>query len=201
MKVPALHHFVGYAAVLVLVGASSAQALPGTGTVDSGDIQNGQVKRVDVAGSAINSGKVANNSLTGLDIAESTLGSRFARTYTAVGGTPRTKVASAGGLEVRAGCFEDGGIPFEHYADIYVRSTINGAKLTMAKVSGTFSETTFTANFDAGDEVPVGGGFTAGHADLLYSTPAGKVVEAHIAWAGPENVGSNTCFMHGVVVG
>ena len=201
MKLPALHHVLGYVALLVLVGASSAEALPGTGTVDSGDIKNGEVKRIDVAGSAINSAKVANHSLTGIDIAESTLGSRFARTYTSLAGTPRTKVAQAGGLEVRAGCFEDGGIPFEHYADIRVRSTVNGAKLTMAKVNGTFSETTFTANFDAGDEVPVGGGFTAGHADLLYSTPAGKVVEAHIAWAGPENAGSDTCFMHGVVVG
>ena len=85
MKIPAAHVALGFAAVLLLAGASSSQALPGVGSVDSGDIRNGQVKRIDVATSAINSAKIAPNSVTGADIAESTLGSRFARTYTALG--------------------------------------------------------------------------------------------------------------------
>jgi len=216
MKVPALHHLVGYVAVLVLVGAGSAQALTGTGTVDSGDIKDGQVKRVDIAPSAVDGARVGDNTLTGKDIVESKLATvpnadkvdglhaaKFTKTYTAVGATARTKVAAVGGLEVWAGCSEDGGDPIDHYADIVVRSTVAGATLTRSTVSGSSVQMSYFAGFDAGEEqVVASGGLNSGHVDLVYSTPSGKVVEANIAFAGLLDVGgSNKCFMHGTVFG
>lgn len=213
MKVPALRHLFGYVAVLVLVGAGSAQALSGTGTVDSGDIKNGQVKRIDIAANAINSTKVANNSLTGADINEGSLAKvpnadkvdglntgKFTRTYTAAGTTARTLVASVGGLQVWAGCLEDSD-PIDHYADIRVRSTVAGAKLTSSRTIGTSAQTSYTSNFGVGVEHLLGGTLITGHADLLFSTPAGAVVEAHIDWAGLAEAGSNTCVMHGTLFG
>lgn len=200
MKIPAAHVALGVAAVLLLAGASSSQALPGVGSVDSGDIKDGQVKRVDVAANAINSAKVASNTLTGADIAESTLGARFARTYTAIGATPLTKVAAAGGFEVWAGCTEDVDV-IDHYANIRIKSTVDGASLSLLTVIGSTSSTDFVAGFDAGDDMPLGGTLVPGHTDLLFSTPSGKVVEAHIAWAGLTDVPQNTCVLHGVVIG
>lgn len=80
-------------AMVAIAITGAATALPGTGTVDSGDIINGEVKRADIAAGAVNStkigdgtvrladlaadsvnsAKVAANSLTGADINESTL--------------------------------------------------------------------------------------------------------------------------------
>ena len=58
---------VGYVAVcLALTG--TAVALPGTNTVDSGDIINGEVKTPDLAGSAVNGSKIADGSVAGLDL-------------------------------------------------------------------------------------------------------------------------------------
>jgi len=212
MKVPAIHHLVGYVAVFVLVGAGSAQALTGTSTVDSGDIKDGQVKRVDVAPSAIDGARVGDNTLTGKDIVESKLGivpnadkvdgmhaAKFTKTYTAVGATPRTLVASVGGLQIYAGCSEFGGDPIDHYADIAVRSTVDGSTVTTSDASGTGMVT----GFNNGEQLLFGdGAVNAGQTSLIYSTPTGKVVEAHIAWAGVGDVGgSNRCFMHGTVFG
>lgn len=213
MKVPALHHLVGYVAVLVLVGAGSAQALTGTATVDSGDIKDAQVKRVDVAPSAIDGSKVGDNTLTGKDIVESKLGivpnadkvdgmhaAKFTRTFTAVGATARTVVASVGGLEILVGCVEDAD-PIDHYAEVVARSTVTGATLTAATTIGTGAQTSFVGPFNAGDEEFFGGSLSTGHTDLLFSTPAGRVVEAHIAWAGLLDVGSDKCVVHGTLFG
>ena len=58
---------VGYLGVfLALTG--TAVALPGTNTVDSGDIINGEVKRPDLAGSAINASKIADASVASPDL-------------------------------------------------------------------------------------------------------------------------------------
>lgn len=59
---------VALAAVLLLV-PSSAEALPGTGTVDSGDIKNGQVKNVDLAKNAVTSAKIKDGTVTTADVA------------------------------------------------------------------------------------------------------------------------------------
>ena len=60
---------VGYLGVfLALTG--TAVALPGTNTVDSGDIINGEVRRGDIAGSAVNSSKIADGSVGSLDLAD-----------------------------------------------------------------------------------------------------------------------------------
>jgi hypothetical protein len=67
-------HVIGWLLVLGAVAlVGTAQALPGTNTVDSGDIINGEVKRVDIARNAVNSAKVANNSLTSADIRDGTI--------------------------------------------------------------------------------------------------------------------------------
>jgi hypothetical protein len=68
-----LAHAIGYATVACLCIAGTAQAIPGTNTVDSEDIIDGQVTRPDIAAGAVTSGKVANDSLTGADVAENML--------------------------------------------------------------------------------------------------------------------------------
>ena len=61
------HNVVGYFAVfLALTG--TAVALPGTNTVDSGDIINGEVKPPDLAGSAVNGSKIADGSVASADL-------------------------------------------------------------------------------------------------------------------------------------
>ena len=75
---------MGVAFVALLAALSgTAVALPGTNSVDSGDIKNGQVKNKDIRRNAVTGAKVKNgglagadvrnDSLTGLDINESTL--------------------------------------------------------------------------------------------------------------------------------
>jgi hypothetical protein len=65
-------HVIGYTTVVCLGIASTAQALPDN-TVDSSDIIDGQVMRVDIANNAVNSAKVAAGSLTGSDLATNTV--------------------------------------------------------------------------------------------------------------------------------
>jgi hypothetical protein len=74
---------VAFVALLAAL-SGTAVALPGTNTVDSGDIKNGQVKNKDIRKNAVTGKKVKNsslggadvknNSLTGADVNESTLG-------------------------------------------------------------------------------------------------------------------------------
>src|SRR5688572_3173573 len=74
---------VAFVALLAAL-SGTAIALPGTNTVDSGDIKRGAVKGKDIGRNAVTGGKVKNSSLggadvktdslTGLDINESTLG-------------------------------------------------------------------------------------------------------------------------------
>lgn len=73
MRAIGFMHVVGYATAVALAIGGTATALPGTNTVDSGDIINGQVKTNDLAGSSVKSGKVLNNSLKGLDIKDGSL--------------------------------------------------------------------------------------------------------------------------------
>ena len=73
MRANGFMHVIGYATAVALAIGGTATALPGTNTVDSGDIINGQVKTKDLAGSAVKSGKVLNNSLKGLDIKDGSL--------------------------------------------------------------------------------------------------------------------------------
>ncbi len=54
---------VGYVAVFLALTATAA-ALPGTNTVDSGDIINGEVKTPDLALGAVNTGRLAPNAVT-----------------------------------------------------------------------------------------------------------------------------------------
>jgi hypothetical protein len=60
---------IGYIALFLVLTGGTAYALNGSNTVFSKDIVNGQVKRPDIAASAVVSGKVADGSLTGVDIA------------------------------------------------------------------------------------------------------------------------------------
>src|SRR4051812_13626408 len=73
---------VGYVAVFLALTGTAA-ALPGTNSVDSGDIINGQVKTPDLgleavktarlAPNSVNGAKVVDGSLTGTDIADASL--------------------------------------------------------------------------------------------------------------------------------
>ena len=62
-------------AFIALLAALSgtAVALPGTNSVDSGDIKNKQVKGKDLANNAVTGKKVKNSSLTGADIKDDSL--------------------------------------------------------------------------------------------------------------------------------
>jgi hypothetical protein len=73
MRAIGFMHVVGYATAVALAIGGTATALPGTNTVDSGDIIDGQVKTSDLAGSSVKSGKVLNNSLKGLDVKDGSL--------------------------------------------------------------------------------------------------------------------------------
>ncbi len=61
------------ALVLAVGGGGVAYAVASKNSVNSAAIINGQVKRPDLAGSAVNGAKVADNSLTGADINEGSL--------------------------------------------------------------------------------------------------------------------------------
>jgi hypothetical protein len=69
-------HATGWALVLTVAALfGTAQALPRTNTVDSGDLLNGEVLRADIGGNAVNSAKVLNDSLTSTDIKDGTIAS------------------------------------------------------------------------------------------------------------------------------
>lgn len=74
MKSRVLAHAVGYTTLAFVALAGTAQALPGTNSVDSGDIIDGEVRRVDIAGSAVNSSKVADGTITGVDLLDGSVG-------------------------------------------------------------------------------------------------------------------------------
>lgn len=73
MKSSFVKHAVGYATVLAIAVAGTAQALPGTNTVASDDIINGQVRVKDLAGGAVTSPKVKDGTLTGADVKDGSL--------------------------------------------------------------------------------------------------------------------------------
>jgi hypothetical protein len=63
---------VAFVALLAAL-SGTAIALPGTNSVDSGDIKNGQVKGKDVGRNAVTGKKVKNRSLTGADVRDDSL--------------------------------------------------------------------------------------------------------------------------------
>jgi hypothetical protein len=63
---------VAFVALLAAL-SGTAIALPGTNSVDSGDIKNGQVKGKDVGRNAVTGKKVKNRSLTGADVRDNSL--------------------------------------------------------------------------------------------------------------------------------
>jgi hypothetical protein len=67
-------NIVGYVAVFLALTGTAA-ALPGTNSVDSGDIINGQVKTPDLGLEAVNTGRLAPNSVNGAKVADGSLGS------------------------------------------------------------------------------------------------------------------------------
>lgn len=72
-KRPSPTTVIAMLALFLAVGGATAIALPGTNTVDSGDIKNGQVKTKDLKGNSVSSGKVKPDTLTGADIQEGSL--------------------------------------------------------------------------------------------------------------------------------
>src|SRR5688500_861979 len=73
-KRPSPTTVIAVLALFLAVGGATAIALPGTNTVNSGDIRNGQVKTRDLAANAVSGAKVKLDTLTGDDISESSLG-------------------------------------------------------------------------------------------------------------------------------
>jgi hypothetical protein len=60
-------------AAIVLSAAGAAIALPGTNTVDSGDIVDGQVRNADIANGQVGGRKVTDRSLGGIDVLDNSL--------------------------------------------------------------------------------------------------------------------------------
>jgi hypothetical protein len=65
---------VAFVALLAALSGTAVASLPGTNTVDSGDIINSAVRSKDVKNSNLRGKDVKNASLTGRDIDEATLG-------------------------------------------------------------------------------------------------------------------------------
>ena len=145
---------MGVAFVALIAALSgTAVALPGTNTVDSGDIKNNSVRSKDlrnndVRGKDIRTASVAssdvrNDSLTGADIVESSLGKvpRAATADSATTATNATTAANAASL---------GGEPAGDY--------LNDIRMvTETSASDSTSPKTVTANCASGEEI-VGGG-------------------------------------------
>jgi len=211
MNLLPLRHLLGYSVILVLASASGAQALPGTGTVDSGDIKNGQVKRIDLANDAVNSAKVAPNAITGADVAEATLGTvpnagkvdgldaaRFMEHITVLPETAPVKVAAVGGLEIWAGCNEDVD-NLDHYAWLEARSSVADAYVSLTVNIASSVTTIENADLDPLEtQTIVSSSFSPGTATLTYSTPTGRVVTGQFGFSG---IGNNSCYEHGMLFG
>ena len=72
-KRPSPTTVIAMLALFLAVGGATAIALPGTNSVDSGDIRNGQVKTKDLRNNSVSSAKVKPDTLNGGDINESSL--------------------------------------------------------------------------------------------------------------------------------
>jgi hypothetical protein len=189
---------VAFIALLAAL-SGTAVALPGTNTVDSRDIINGQVKRGDIGSNAVTSGKVRNgtlggadtrnDSLTGLDIDESTLGQVPSATSanTASSATTAATANSVAPNGVNTAAIQDTAVTGAKIAD----DGITGSKIAADAVGAselkgvyaavssgtpaaadTFVDATATCN--AGDAV-LGGGYAwlnnADEIETVHSTP------------------------------
>jgi|RhiMetStandDraft_4_1073278.scaffolds.fasta_scaffold71431_2 hypothetical protein len=65
-------HVIAYLALFFAL-TGTAMALPGTNSVDSGDIINGQVKSVDIANEKVNTGDLQDNQVRSSDVRDDTL--------------------------------------------------------------------------------------------------------------------------------
>ena len=145
---------MGVAFVALIAALSgTAVALPGTNTVDSGDIKNNSVRSKDlrnndVRGKDIRTGSVGssdvrNDSLTGADIVESSLG-KVPRAATADSATTATNATTAGNAA------NLGGEPAGDY--------LNDIRMvTESSASDSTSPKTVAANCGGGEQI-VGGG-------------------------------------------
>jgi hypothetical protein len=66
-------HVIAYVALFFALTAGTAMALPGTNTVDSGDIINGQVKSADIANDKVNTIDLQDNQVRSSDVRDDTL--------------------------------------------------------------------------------------------------------------------------------
>lgn len=160
---------VAFVALVAAVGGT-ATALPGTGTVDSGDLRKGAVKRADIAKNAVNGAKVANGSITGSDVKESTLG-KVGRAETAniagsVGGvTFRPFRYANDGTGAEEQILEFGGLTIAASCSFDVLSLTAGSKVPDAELGGYTVEAddpsdptgpqneAYDVDFDPGDAV------------------------------------------------
>ncbi len=160
---------VAFLALLAAIGGTAA-ALPGTNTVDSGDIRKGGVKRADIARNAVNGPKVAKGSITGREVNEGTLG-RVGRAETAgtagsVGGvTFRPFRYGNDGTGAEEQILEFGGLTLAASCNLDVLSLTAGSKVPDAEL-GSYSveadepsdptgvqNEAFDGDFDPGDTV------------------------------------------------
>jgi hypothetical protein len=166
---------VAFVALLAAL-SGTAIALPGSNTVDSGDIINGQVKGKDIRNNAVTAKKVKNDSLTGLDINESTLGQVPSANTAGSANTATTANGVAANGVNTAAIVDDAVTGPKIAADAVGASELKG---TYAAVSGgvpaaadTFVDAAATCN--AGDAV-LGGGFAwlndADEIETVFSTP------------------------------
>ena len=65
-------NIIGYVALFVALGGT-AVALPGTNSVDSGDIINQQVKSIDIANEKVNTNDLQDNQVASSDVRDDTL--------------------------------------------------------------------------------------------------------------------------------
>src|SRR5688572_22937975 len=194
---------VAFVALLAAVGGTAA-ALPGTNTVDSGDIRKGAVKRADIARNAVNGRKVANGSITGADVKEGTLGkverAESANTAGSVGGvTFRPFRYANDGTGAEELILDFGGLTLSASCNFDVLSLTAGSKVADAELGGYTVEadepgptgarnTAYDVDFDPGDAVNlVPGDEDEGVGELRYSERDGTCGGVQLHMYGRNN--------------
>ena len=214
---------VAFVALLAAL-SGTAVALPGSNSVDSGDIRNKQVKGRDLANnavtgkkvknSAIRSADVGNNSLTGADINETTLrqvpSANSATTAERAGdlagrkmhfrvppGTAATQVLNIGGFILTATCDAAGDL------SVAATTTVDDAFFVSRSINqaGAVDNVLTNTDFDTADSQDVVGNnqaFIQGFTN--YENKNGSVVS--VSWQADEDApaAEDNCVFAGTAV-
>lgn len=103
MRRPSGALVVAFVALVAALSGTSV-ALPGKNNVDSGDIQNGQVRSSDIRNNGVRGRDIARNTVTGADVSERSLGTvPSAATAATAGSAASARTAGSANFAATAG--------------------------------------------------------------------------------------------------